>query len=393
MPSIRPPPSLPELQWSDLARRHREFSWGGLVGSDRVRFTFSGRAGIYQYLEMLRLNRGHEEGRQVVLVPAFHCPTVVDPILHAGYRVRFFAVDDEMKIDVDDFLSKLGSDVAAALFIQYFGFNWIDDRLLAACREHDVRVIEDRCHSFLSANPLRLARNRADATIYSFWKLIPSVIGGGVLLGGDAIDERWPTTFRPDARDCVTRMKALAGQLFRDTPFGCRITKEAQVAKAPVPAIRKPAREAYPYDVRAAKWRIPRSAKAILLASDLATVVDTRRRHYEAYSSLLVQSEQFWPIRNALDDSTCPWGFPVLLTRRQERDYLIRARGVPVFTFGEVLHPLLFEQCAAEPAMLESARFLSDNVLAFAIHQQLRDSDIEGYAMTINVFVEQLTRG
>src|SRR5262249_12366282 len=103
--NVKPPASLPELQWTQLSRRHRT-TWRNLSESDRVRFTFNGRAGIFQYLEMLRSN-GAQEGKRFVLVPAFHCPTVVDPILHAGYDVRFYSVDDAMRVDAADFLSRL----------------------------------------------------------------------------------------------------------------------------------------------------------------------------------------------------------------------------------------------------------------------------------------------
>jgi hypothetical protein len=77
----------------------------------------------------------------------------------------------------------------------------------------------------------------------------------------------------------------------------------------------------------------------------------------------------------------------VLLGRRQERDYLIRARGVPLFTFGEVLHPLLFARKALNSRMLETARRLSDSILVFSVHQDLTVVQMEVFAAIVNDFI------
>jgi hypothetical protein len=42
------------------------------------------------------------------------------------------------------------------------------------------------CHLFLAVNPLRPAYSGADATVYSFWKLVPSLAGGALMLPGEA---------------------------------------------------------------------------------------------------------------------------------------------------------------------------------------------------------------
>src|SRR5262245_47476187 len=95
---IRPPPSLPELRWRDLIGfPPRATSWKHLPNSRRVRLAFNGRAAIHQYFVSLA-STSPKRSRRVVLVPAFHCPTVVDPIIHAGYTVRYFAVDPDLKV-------------------------------------------------------------------------------------------------------------------------------------------------------------------------------------------------------------------------------------------------------------------------------------------------------
>jgi hypothetical protein len=156
------------------------------------------------------------------------------------------------------------------------------------------------------------------------------------------------------------------------------------------PIVRKPAAEAYPYIEEASSRRIPFSARWILSSTDLQATADARRRNFMRMAELLHASEELYPLRTTLDADTVPWGFPVILRNRAQRDYLIRRRGVAVFTFGEVLHPLLFEQHAADKAMLETTSFLSNSVLAFAINQDLSVAQVAGFAREINDYVAGL---
>jgi perosamine synthetase len=135
---------------------------------------------------------------------------------------------------------------------------------------------------------------------------------------------------------------------------------------------------------------MPLLDRMVLMFADLQQVVATRRRNYSAFLRTLARTRNIWPLRESLRDDTCPWGFPVVLQDRAERDYVIRSKGVPVFTFGEVLHPLLFEQQGNEKLMIDSARFLSESLLCLAIHQQLNEQQILGYASVINEYVASL---
>jgi perosamine synthetase len=392
---IRRPASVPHLHLTDLLAATPGARWNDLIRPHAIRYTYNGRAAIFQYLSMLR-STGIPAERRVVLIPAFHCPTVVDPVLHAGFEVRFYAVGHDLKIVRSDLLGKIDRTVAAAIFIRYFGFTDSTADLYSACREAGARVIDDCSHSFLSANPLRPALSGADATTYSFWKLLPTVAGGGVVLTGGDRDAAWCRQRRPSTRDSVARVRSLAGQLL-EGQAGTRTARPTGTTAGTVddcldaePSKRLPAAQAYPYDRAAAYWRIPASARPIIARADLQRVVDVRRRNFADLASALLPTPEISPVYPRLDPDTCPWGFPVLMRNRPERDFLLRARGVPVFTFGEVLHPLLFEQQRSERTMIDNAEFLANSILAIAIHQDLERSQIADVARVTNEFAAAL---
>lgn len=389
------PPSAPQLRWSDILPRGRGTSWARVSRGMHLHFTHSGRAAIYQHLASMRRETDFPSGRTVVLVPAFHCPTVVDPVLHAGYDVRFYGVDDSLNVVNEDFLRKLDHRVAAAVFIRYFGFANMQASLVAACRDAGVRIIEDCCHSFLSTDPLRLAYSGADATIYSFWKLVPCLVGGGVLLRAGHADSFWLSQFRPSYDDSWSRMKTFGRHLADELAGSARrIVGARRIGRAehavPIPAIRRLAADAYPYDATAAQWGMPLSARLILASADLEAMSNARRRNFAVLGAALRETSDISAVYRDLAADTCPWGFPVRLKRRAERDYLMRARGVPVFTFGEVLHPLLFSRHRGEVSMLDMSRFLSESILAFPVHQGLNQDQVTSFANTVNDFIERL---
>jgi dTDP-4-amino-4,6-dideoxygalactose transaminase len=117
-------------------------------------------------------------------------------------------------------------------------------------------------------------------------------------------------------------------------------------------------------------------AERALQAADLNHVVEQRRRNFETLVGALEVNTELEPLWRNLEREAVAWGFPVLLRKRQERDYLIRARGVALFSFGEVLHPLLFSQAGAESRMVETSRYLSDTLLLLSIHQGLSTAQV-----------------
>lgn len=392
---MKRPSTHPTLDWGGLRRPAKGTSWVDLVDAWRVRLTYSGRAAIYQVLQNLGRRRSPGRQRTTVLVPAFHCPTVVDPVLHAGYAVRFYAVDRGLRVVESDLRNKLDESVAAAVFIRYFGFTDDLDALFRDVREVGARVIDDCSHSFLSSSPLRLASRNADFTTYSFWKLVPCITGGGILTsaGLESAPDAWPTESR--GAGSTTNAAAVIRELFApqlgflsDAAAGLAGRKRPTVE--PRSIVLKSAAEAYPYDRSAADWTMPIAARLVLSRANLKEVAESRRRNYASFGRTLVSCDDISPIRSGLGDDVVPWGFPVLLRKRSKRDYLIHAKGVPVFSFGEVLHPLLLEQHRHESAMMDSAIFLSRTLLVFAIHQCLSTPQVEGYANAVNEFVDTL---
>lgn len=391
MNSDRPSTFVP-LRWCDLVRRKSRSGWERLPGSSQALFTHSGRAAIYQYLMALRRAGTLRPDQAVVLLPAFHCPTVVDPVIHAGFECRFFAIDEDLGVDRSDFLAKLDDRTAAALFIRYFGVAPLDPQLIAACRTAGARVIEDCSHSFLSLNPLRLAEAGADATVYSIYKLVPGKAGGAAVVRDELAVAAWGELRPPPRRESVQRCRRLLRELTDPTEAAMHalLGRSRPPVQLPGPIARTTAAEAYPYVPEESDWWLPALSRWILRHADLEAIAAARRRNYAMLESGIAQSPEMRPVYDALPADVCPWGYPVVLAQRSQRDYRMWNRGVPLFTFGELLHPLLFTLHAAEPEMLRRAQRLADELLVFSVHQGLTPETMRRSVDSINAALAEL---
>jgi perosamine synthetase len=366
--------STPSLHCRDLIPAASGRSWTSLDSARQVFFTYSGRAALYQYFCALRA-RGINSSRRKVLVPLFHCPTVVDPVIHAGFDVEFYGITANLDVDEEDLLPRLDDTVATVVFIRYFGTGGIPETISRDVRSAGATVLHDCSHSFLSASP-GLAGLNADAAVYSFWKLLPSATAGGGLWVADE-DVRRELQALPPARTMRTTplVRTLLTELKDNSIASLRQLAYSRDpdpdAPSPTPASRKSYVEAYPHEQDICESGIPRTAEWILRCADLERVSTARRENYIAFSREIACLRGLQPIREQLDRAAVPWGVPVILHRRYERDYLLRARGVPLFSFGEILHPLAFASNSVPGRLLDVARWLSENLIVFSIHQQI----------------------
>jgi len=105
---------------------------------------------------------------------------VFDPIRELGLAPVFYRMDQELRVDLEDFKRKLSRhDVRFALVIHYFGF--VDDscdELFSCLKNRNVVAIEDSAHALLTDMIESGCGRWGDASIYSLHKLLPVEKGG-----------------------------------------------------------------------------------------------------------------------------------------------------------------------------------------------------------------------
>lgn len=160
--------ATPSLSVADL------FRFSGISTQNYI-FTRNGRAALGIAAGSLEL-----AGRQnVILLPAYHCPALIEPFLWQGYQVKFYPVKADLFIDEQQFAALLTDDVTHCVVVRFFGFNQNADAVISLAAKAGKMVIEDSAHGLIDYIQRQSSINsQVAARICSINKIIPTLDGG-----------------------------------------------------------------------------------------------------------------------------------------------------------------------------------------------------------------------
>jgi perosamine synthetase len=146
----------------------------------------SGRSSLYAILKALDLPAGSG-----VLMQAFTCNAVVNPILWAGLEPVYVDCADDFNIDLVQLREK--AKQSKVLIIQHtFGLPANMDEVMKIAKEHNLMLIEDCAHALGAEFNGKKVGSFGDTAFFSFSrdKVISSVYGGMVTTNNDQIGKK-----------------------------------------------------------------------------------------------------------------------------------------------------------------------------------------------------------
>ncbi len=135
----------------------------------------SGRSALYALLKSFDIGDGDE-----VLVQAFTCVAVPDPIIWAGANPFFVDIDDTLNLDPKR-LEESINDKTRAIIVQHtFGIPANMEMITKIAQKHNLILIEDCAHALGAEVNGKKVGTYGDAAFFSFGrdKVISSVFGG-----------------------------------------------------------------------------------------------------------------------------------------------------------------------------------------------------------------------
>ena len=108
-------------------------------------FTMSGRCGLYYCLEDIML----QDTRRVAYIPMYTCETVLSSYEKAGYQLKFYDIDENLRSVFDPAAL---DEISVLSLCGYYGFCNYDHAFIRACKERGIVILEDVTHSMLSAD-------------------------------------------------------------------------------------------------------------------------------------------------------------------------------------------------------------------------------------------------
>jgi dTDP-4-amino-4,6-dideoxygalactose transaminase len=386
-PNVRPIPRLPVLGWASFAgaRRARTPS---VLDQPHVLFTTSGRAAIGLALRALAVAPGDK-----VLVPSFHCPTMVAPVVSAGAEPLFFPVTGTGGADIDHLERVDLRRVRGILAAHYFGFPQPMARLRRFCDERGIALIEDCAHAFFGTSEGRPVGGWGDFAIASLTKFFP-VSEGGCLVSAT----RSLAGFVLGSRPFLHELKSLAnavevGTLHRRffgmnallrAVFGLEgVLRGRQLSERPAVEDDFETAPAFEFDDSLSGARITCAARWTVGQVHHARIVDLRRRNYALLSTLLAEVPGAAPHLRALPDAAVPYVFPLRVRDAAEPRYRsLRAARVPLFRWDQ-----LWPRTPVIPG--DHGRDWANGIFQLGCHQDMTAAEVRAVAAIVRrIFTE-----
>ncbi|QWY77235.1 DegT/DnrJ/EryC1/StrS family aminotransferase [Ferrovum myxofaciens] len=154
-------------------------------------------------------------GRKEVLVPAYHCGAMIEPILAEGGIPIFYRIRADTTVDLEDMARRRTPATRVVLVPHFFGFLQPLQAVRAWCDAHDLILIEDCAHAFFGETEGCPVGTQGDYAIGSTWKFFP------LNEGGCLVSFRHPlNTIKTRAPSLSEELKAVVNTLEYASTYG-----------------------------------------------------------------------------------------------------------------------------------------------------------------------------
>lgn len=341
---------------------------------------------MFQAIKLLGLPAASE-----VLVPTYHCPTIVAPVVCAGMRPRFFAIRGDGLPDLES-IDLRAARPRAIIAAHYFGLPRSMAELRQWCDHNDIALIEDCAHSYFGRAGERPVGGWGDYAAASVSKFFP-VPEAGVLLCNAAAMPRLDL----ERRDLVAQIKGFADVVELGALHG-----RFGVLNPPLRAILRWKNRNNGADGADGAEQASTTAEQMLARCDMARldkaplavarllvehlprgrIIALRRRNFAQFLEHFRDVPGARPLARSLPDDCAPYVFPLWVDDADRVYRALRAVAAPVFRWDRIW--------PATPSLeTDHGRLWSTHVLQLLCHQDLDADAIAHVAGTIQRLLNQ----
>lgn len=350
----------------------------GVLALTEVRHLHSGRYALSLALKQKKIGPGDH-----VLLPAYHCLAMVEPLRLAGVEPIYYPVGPNLSLDIAA-IEQRAAHVKAIIAVHYFGFPQDFRPLRNLADRLGLILIEDCAHAcFGAVNGLPVG-SLGDYAIASTMKFFP--IGHGGVLASSRHPLVQPALKNPplkielktainlleDAQiyQRLGRLGRLIDILIQLKNRLQRLTQRSQpLVPDHVDATLQSTPE-YAMDSRWLEWRSSRVSRFLLRHTRIDHLIERRRHYYRIFLDAVANRTDCRPLFPELPEGVVPQVFPLYVNQCLPVFVNLKRQGVPIIRFGEFLDdPVDRDLC---PVSVDYA----EHVLQFPCHQTLREDEV-----------------
>jgi perosamine synthetase len=370
-------PTLPVLSLASFShddQRHIP----SILDADVAKFVTSGRVAIALALQQMKIGKNDK-----VLLPAYHCSSMVEPVIWAGAVPIFYKIRPDTSVDLDDVEALLDSSIKLLLITHYFGFPQDLPKIRHFCDEHNILLLEDCAHSFFGECGGKPLGSFGDYAVASAMKFFP------IYEGGCLVSFRHPLTpLNLTSAGAGFEVKAALNTLEKGFDYG-RLPGLARLIHIPLRVknfIWSFLKKRIPEEKSTlgpgasdggfgleTKWLGKQSSfisRYLIRSISKSRIAENRRKNYRALLAALSGIPGCRPLFPNLPEGVFPYVFPLVTDEPERKFPALKNAGVPVIRFGE----FLWESMDATTCPISVD--LSRRVLQFPCHQELSPAEM-----------------
>jgi hypothetical protein len=354
-------PLLPLPRWRELGASADRVP-RALLDGDRMRSFARGRYALREACRIAGLGPGG-----LLLAPAYHCRTIIDPALALGAGVALYKLSEDLRPDLDSIAALVrdaGPRAKALLVPHYFGIEQppaVMDELARLAREHGMLLIEDCAHAWMVAQQRVAAGVPPGRVVVASPYKYFACPDGGMLWAPPAL-----LPARGRAPGVVAELKAARSLAPR----------RAHGLPAAVPGPDNAARGAQrrEHDDRPSHYydAALEDSDSLLLSRWLIrgarpdAIARARRTRYRQWLDAAPALSRARALMPALPENSAPYMFPLLISHPDPDFFRLKQAGLPIWRWDD----MAVSDCAV-------AQRYRTHLLHLPCHQGLSDAEMD----------------
>ncbi len=349
------------------------------LNHEKCRLFFSARYALAAGIKALRMKEDDE-----ILIPAYNCGVEVDPFLHLKIVPKYYRVEKNLNVDLDDAERKMGARVKGILITHYLGAAQPGIKeIQRICKDKGTYLIEDCAHALLSDFEGRPLGTYGDVAIFSLLKGFPVPNGGVLIINNEKFEIsdrlRPPNLFGTlfymseilSQKTCPDHEGRWERKILNSTHVVSRALRRTaagigKLARTKREFLVKP--DSFLFREDLGTWGISELSLKILRKMDVQAIKQRRRDNFSYLQRGLSEIEGIKFLWDELPMGANPLFFPVITRSPEERDKtyrLLKTKGIVSHPWWDRFHP------AIPWKEFPEAVFLKSRLLGLPIHQDL----------------------
>lgn len=276
-----------------------------------------------------------------VLLPAYHCRTIVESALYLGAEVRFYPMTTDLRPDFPSMHNLVADGSARTLLLtHYFGFSNALDEARRFCEEHGMALIEDCAHAFYGEHEGRVLGTVGHFSVASAWKFLP--LRDGAVLRDNTGATVEMDLLRQPMKDEIKAMVAIlrdwAGATLKKPGLPevdvALLNRRALEISAYIPE--RKGKEEIQFQPNLVEMAGLRTSNWMVSHTDHSQVMSRRRANYQHWLTGIRDLQGVQPLFSVLPDGVVPYAFPLLTDARGLVFHALKLAGIPIWRWEDV---------------------------------------------------------